>query len=233
MHSSWIQANQRSDADDCRFSTSGSDEISLHFPCSWALLCFHSALSAYEAKLKWWWEENSGNHIGPAWSGTSQRWRLARRLPVILISPALTHAHIEIDPLLFGPTTPLPETFWQLWSNRQPTTTHCFTDTHLPLPLSSACVRLPKSHSEIMQTLFSQSEYSATALSSVCVLIFTSFYKTKFHRVKDFIFLVHLETNYNVTNQQLWLLIGAHLPFSPVSSAQCFKLWKRNTNFVL
>lgn len=133
---------------------SGSDEISVLFPRSRALLCFHSTLSAYEAKPKWWSEEKSENHSVP--DQAPAKWRPARRLPVIVISPAFTRARIEINPLLFGPTTRLPETVSQLWSNRQSTKgTHCFTDTHLPLPLSSVRARLPKRHAEIMYILFS------------------------------------------------------------------------------
>lgn len=154
-----------------RVCRSGSDEISLLFPRSRALLCFHSTLSAYEAKLKWWWEGNSGNHSGP--DQAPAKWRLARRLPVILISPAFTRARIEINPLLFGPTARLPETFSQLWSNRQSTKgTRCFTDTHLPLPLSPGHARLPKSRAEIMPIFCSLVEIFCRCSLSPC----TSFY---------------------------------------------------------
>ena len=75
----------------------GSVEISLLFPRSRTLLCFHSTLSAYEAKPKWWWEENSGNHSGPD-QAPANKWRLACHLPVILISPAFTRAHKNKPP---------------------------------------------------------------------------------------------------------------------------------------
>lgn len=42
-------------------------------------------------------------------------------------------------PCLFEPTTRLPATFSQSWANRQARkTTHCYTDSRLPPPLSSA-----------------------------------------------------------------------------------------------
>lgn len=149
-----IKASRGALLDNAEICRSGSDEISVLFPRSRALLCFHSTLSAYEAKPKWWWEEKSGNHNVP--DQAPAKWRPARRLPVIVISPAFTRARIEINPLLFGPTTRLPETVSQLWSNRQSTKgTHCFTDTHLPLPLLSVRARLPKRHAEIMYILFS------------------------------------------------------------------------------
>lgn len=57
----------------------------------------------------------------------------------------------HINPFFFRPSTHLlmhtaTETFSQLWSNRQSTrkALYCFTDTHLPLPLSPLCVRVPK-----------------------------------------------------------------------------------------
>lgn len=60
-------------------------------------------------------------------------------------------------PCLFEPTTRLPATFSQSWANRQATKrTRCFTDTHLPLPLSSA-------------------EYSVAALTLALVLISAEF----------------------------------------------------------
>lgn len=140
-------------------------------------------------------------------------------------------------PPFFGPTTPLPETFWQLWSNRQSTTTRCFTDTHLPLPLSPARVRLPRSHSEIMQTLFCQSEYSATSLSSVCVLVFTPFeyLQDKGSPCHRFFFYISSSPGDKIhCNKSTTMIVNwGALAFFPVSSPQCFRLWKQNTHFVL
>lgn len=89
-----------------------------------------------------------------AWSGTSQM-KASSPSSSDTYLPAFTRARIEIN-LLFGPTTRLPATFSQLWSNRQSAKgTHCFTDTHLPLPLSSVRACLPKSRAEIMQIVCS------------------------------------------------------------------------------
>lgn len=89
-----------------------------------------------------------------AWSGTSQM-KASSPSSSDTYLPAFTRVSIEIN-LLFGPTTRLPETFSQLWSNRQSAKgTHCFTDTHLPLPLWSMRACLPKSRAEIMQIVCS------------------------------------------------------------------------------
>lgn len=104
---------------------------------------------------KWWWEENSGNHSGP--DQAPAKWRLARHPPVILISPCLhTHTRRNKPPFCLGPTTRLPDTFSQLWSNRQSTKgTRCFTDTHLPLPLSSVrCTAAEEPRRNNADTLF-------------------------------------------------------------------------------
>lgn len=93
-----------------------SVEISLHFPRVCASLCFHSMVSAYEAKLIWWWEENSGNHRGP--DQAPDKGRLALHLPLILISPAF-------KPLCFTDT----RAYIRTKINSLVQTLHAFTHT--------------------------------------------------------------------------------------------------------
>lgn len=113
------------------------------YPLACKLLCFPSMLSAYEAKLIWRGEENSGNHRGP--DLLSDKHRLALRLPLTLISPAfkplclthtVTNTHTgtlkNTQPQKYPPPTRFSElpsarllaltaiqTFSQLRSNRQ------------------------------------------------------------------------------------------------------------------
>lgn len=125
-----------------------------------------------------------------------------------------THTRRNKPTFCLGPTTRLPDTFSQLWSNRQSTKgTRCFTDTHLPLPLSSVRARLPKSRAEIMQTLCSLVGIFCHCSLSPCI-VFTSFvnvgadeaaWKSRVEQRLFFknicTFLVHLQTNYSVTKQ--------------------------------
>lgn len=90
-----------------------------------------------------------------AWSGTSQMKASLPSSSDTYLPFLHTRTHRNKLPSSWA-TTRLPETFSQLWSNRQSTKgTHCFTDTHLPLPLSTVRARLPKSRIEIMLILCS------------------------------------------------------------------------------
>lgn len=199
-------------------------QLVMKFLCSFrarwrALLCFHSTLSAYEAKAKWWWEEKSGNHSGPDQAPAKRR--LARRLPVIPISPAFTRTEIELNPLLLGP----PHAFtWEFLTivvkqavNKG---THCSTDTHLPLPLSP----VRESRAEILQILCSLVEIFCRCPLSPCArFYFVGVFRCRRSCMEKpcqtkafwFRFLLHLEINdTNKTTQNFGSLIG-HICFSP------------------
>lgn len=134
-------------------------EISLHFPCVCALLlCFHSMLSAYEAKLIWWWEENSGNHRGPDLAPDKDR--LALRLPLILISAfkplCLTHTHTNTHTLTHTTPeiTPLVQTL------------HAFTHTHCNLDFLTIVVKQADKKEDL---LLHRHPPSSTFISCVCM----------------------------------------------------------------
>ena len=132
--------------------------------CVRALLCFHSLLSAYVAKLIWWEEENSGNHRGPFraphqdWSSASSTDTYLSCLQPFTVSHTHTHTHTEINTLVQNrPSIHLLtftsiQSFSQVRSNRQTKRkTYYFSDTHLPYLLISpvcvcVCVCVPKIH---------------------------------------------------------------------------------------
>lgn len=94
-----------------------------------------------------------------AWSGTRQMpassmSSIDTYLPCLQTSVSNTDIHtnkpLGLDPPRILPTLTATETFSQLWSNRQSTKrTCCFTDTHLPLPLSPVCAWVLKSRTNV------------------------------------------------------------------------------------
>lgn len=137
------KAGSRNRADNCCFSKFTA-QVVMKFLCT-----FRAALLSFCSLCLWSKTEvmMGGKQWKPqrAWSGTSQ---------MKASSPPSSDAYLpclHTSTHFFGPTTRLPETFSQLWSNRQSTKrTHCFTDTHLPAVISC---RLLNSRSEIKQKL--------------------------------------------------------------------------------
>lgn len=74
-----------------------------------ALLCFHSILTAYEAKLIWWGQENRGNHRGPELAPDKGRQAPTPSIDTYLLSAfmplSLSHTHNPRNKLPGSETT--------------------------------------------------------------------------------------------------------------------------------